>query len=325
MAPQVSVALASCNGEKYLSEQIRSVLSQSRRDLELVVVDDASSDGTARIAEAAESGDSRVRFYRNPERLGLVANFLRAVSLCRGEFVAYSDQDDAWLPHKIETLSRLLEKDPAATLVYSDLEICGEDLRHSQGSFLRRAGLAPFSGKLGERAFLKNLAPGCSMLFRRPVAQLIARCFEDRAFMELNRAKALDDTPYMHDHLALVLASGLGKIACSPKKLVRYRQHGSNNIGAFYKAQDSRRAFIDRLAKRIQALAPYRKELPRIDWGRLDSFLKNYSSPKRPPMPGFLPFFLFMRNAGLKDRALGALDCFLPDVYEKARTYAKSK
>ena len=90
----VSVALAVYNGEKYLREQVESILSQTYSDIELVMTDDNSSDGSWKVMNAMADGDSRIRIYHNERNLGFQRNFQKAISLCRGEFVSLSDQDD---------------------------------------------------------------------------------------------------------------------------------------------------------------------------------------------------------------------------------------
>jgi len=116
-APLVSVALGACNGEAFIEAQLESVLAQSHRAIEVLVVDDASDDRTPDIVAAFAARDPRVRLQRNPHRLGVNANFARAFSLCSGDFIAPCDQDDVWMPEKIE---RLLAAIGDADLAYAD-------------------------------------------------------------------------------------------------------------------------------------------------------------------------------------------------------------
>jgi hypothetical protein len=116
-SPLVSVALCTCNGEAYIEAQLASVLAQTHRELELVVVDDASNDRTVEIVEEAARRDHRIQLHRNPRRLGVNANFARAFSLCRGDFIAPCDQDDVWSARKLETLMAAIGD---ADLAYGD-------------------------------------------------------------------------------------------------------------------------------------------------------------------------------------------------------------
>ncbi len=319
----VSIALAAYRGERFLEEQVKSILAQTHTDLELVIVDDASPDGTYALIQSLAAKDSRIKPHRNEKTSGLVSNFMKAVSLCQGEYTAFSDQDDGWAPEKIERLLRLLKADPKNMLAYSDLEIADESLMVSQGSFWKRSRIAPFSGSLGERALLKNISPGCSMLFRKEVAGLLSDCYRDPAFASRNCAAVLDETPFMHDHLAQVLAAGRGDIVYTPQKLVRYRQHSSNTIGAFYRARDSRHDFARLLKARLEALESFRPKLPGIDWGKMDRFARFYAMDGRAPMPDCISYFMFLRNGTLSGRLLGSADCLFPSVYQKVRSHAK--
>lgn len=319
----VSIAMATYRGERFLETQVNSILAQSHADLEVVICDDASQDGTYALIESLASKDGRVRPFRNDKTIGLVSNFMKAVTLCRGEYVAFSDQDDVWEPKKIEMLLKLLVGAKQNMLAYSDLEIFDDVTGYTQGSFWRKSRISPFAGHLGEKALLKNISPGCSMLFRRPVADGIAACFADPVFMANNRSAVLDETPFMHDHLAQAIASGLGRLVYTRQKLVRYRQHASNMIGAFYRARDSREEFARFLWRRLESLRSQRRTLKRIDWKRITAFAETFAKDGREPAPGFLPYFLFLRNDSLKDRLLGGVDCFMPGIYRKARRYAK--
>lgn len=100
----ISIAMTTYNGEKYLQEQIDSILAQTIQDFELVVCDDCSTDGTWDILTEYKEADPRISLYRNKENLGVKSNFEKAMSLCKGEYIALSDQDDIWMPNHLEVL-----------------------------------------------------------------------------------------------------------------------------------------------------------------------------------------------------------------------------
>ena len=100
----VSIAMACFNGEKYLRQQLDSILAQTVSGWELVACDDASTDGTLAILEEYAARDPRIRVSGNAENLGFKKNFERALSLCRGDFVALSDQDDVWTEDHLAVL-----------------------------------------------------------------------------------------------------------------------------------------------------------------------------------------------------------------------------
>lgn len=295
--------MAVFNGEKYLEEQIRSLQAQTDGDWELVAVDDASLDGSFSILLAMAQKDERLRVFRNERNVGYVANFSKALSLATGDFMCFCDQDDRWRPKKIARLRSVLEKNKHTMLVYSDLEVCDESLRPVHGSFWRRAGIRPLAGKPGARIVLRNLAPGCSMMFRREVAALYSRLPEKK--------------PFMHDHLALILASFLGRIDFTREKLVLYRQHGANSIGAFSGSPADRAAACRNLEEKI-AFFRALPEAP-IDLGRLERFAAVLRDGSVWPRPDLARYFLFLRSDRLRDQLLGWAEMLLPSVYNKLR------
>jgi glycosyltransferase involved in cell wall biosynthesis len=102
--PLVSIALCTYNGEKYIRQQLDSIINQTYQNLEIVIVDDSSSDDTYNIAGNYAQKDSRIKCFRNEVNLGFNKNFEKAIKLTTGAFIAISDQDDIWLPQKIESL-----------------------------------------------------------------------------------------------------------------------------------------------------------------------------------------------------------------------------
>ena len=99
-----SIAMNTYNGEKFLREQLDSILAQSVSDFELVVCDDCSSDSTWTILQEYQKKDARIKVVHNEHNLGFVKNFEKAVSLCKGDYIALSDQDDIWKSNHLEIL-----------------------------------------------------------------------------------------------------------------------------------------------------------------------------------------------------------------------------
>lgn len=100
----ISIALATYNGSKYLREQLDSILAQSMDDFEVVACDDCSTDETPQILQEYASRDSRFKVYQNAKNLGFKKNFEHILSLCKGDFIAFCDQDDIWEPDHLEVL-----------------------------------------------------------------------------------------------------------------------------------------------------------------------------------------------------------------------------
>lgn len=98
----ISIAMITYNGEKYLREQLDSILNQTYSDFELIICDDCSKDMTVSILQEYTRKDSRIKLYINEENLGFKKNFEKAILLCNGEYIALSDQDDIWINNKLE-------------------------------------------------------------------------------------------------------------------------------------------------------------------------------------------------------------------------------
>ena len=126
---KTSIAMATYNGAKYLQEQLDSFAAQTRVPDELVICDDHSSDATvATLSRFAQTASFNVRIVVNDVNLGFVQNFERALSLCKGDLIFLSDQDDVWFDSKIEEIVRYMEENPRYLVVTNDQIITDADL-----------------------------------------------------------------------------------------------------------------------------------------------------------------------------------------------------
>jgi glycosyltransferase involved in cell wall biosynthesis len=204
--------MATWNGERHLREQLDTVFAQTWPNLEVVASDDASTDGTAAIL--AEYARHRgLRYEANPRRLGLVKNFERAISLCRGDcdYIALCDQDDLWKPHKIETL---VSEIGGFTLIYGNIqeiltpagEVRIEEAFAPTFDFARRHG----TGKPTRYLLAENWVVSHSLLFKRELVE-----------------HALPIPPHQpfHDGWLALIASKLGGIRYLDRRLQVYREH----------------------------------------------------------------------------------------------------
>lgn len=165
---KISIAMATYNGAKYLREQLESFNTQIRKPDELVVCDDASTDETIDILNEYKSNVSfDMQVYVNPANLGYVQNFNKALSLCTGDFVFLSDQDDVWFKDKISTLAEEAAQDLHSVVFMNDAELTLQDLTPTGLTKLgqiRSAGLSDELFIMGScaavrRNFLKKVLP----------------------------------------------------------------------------------------------------------------------------------------------------------------------
>src|SRR6185295_14781386 len=124
---KISIAMCTYNGARFLPAQLESIVRQSRPPDEIVICDDRSTDDTRALLQQV-ANDARFQINLNENNLGTVKNFEQAVSLCTGDVIALSDQDDVWREDKLQTIEAAFERNPKAGLVFSDAEIVDETL-----------------------------------------------------------------------------------------------------------------------------------------------------------------------------------------------------
>lgn len=126
---RISIALATYNGDTYLQDQLNSYIAQERLPDEMVVCDDVSKDETVAILEAFKKvAPFEVQIIKNETNLGYTKNFEKALSLCSGDIVFFSDQDDVWLPNKISTMEKVFNDNPNVSVLIHDGELVDENL-----------------------------------------------------------------------------------------------------------------------------------------------------------------------------------------------------
>ena len=136
MEEQIDVLLASYNGEKYIEAQISSILNQTYKNIKLIISDDCSTDGTKKILKEYAQKDDRIELYLQEKNLGVVKNIEFLLKKVSSNLYMLSDQDDVWLPEKIEKSAKLL-KENDADLVFGDLKIVDKDLNTIKDSFAK--------------------------------------------------------------------------------------------------------------------------------------------------------------------------------------------
>jgi glycosyltransferase involved in cell wall biosynthesis len=136
----LTVVLATCNGARFIGEQLDSIAAQLQPDDEIIVSDDASTDDT--VATITRREDRRIRILANRERVGYVRNFERAIAQATGSLVFFSDQDDVWLPGKVTALQAALQGSACAA---SDAVVVDEDLNLLHRSYFELRGVTSFS------------------------------------------------------------------------------------------------------------------------------------------------------------------------------------
>lgn len=221
---KISVVVCTYNGERFLAEQLQSILDQTHPPDDIIVSDDGSSDSTLDIVSEFSSRDSgsrkpvwTIQSRRKP--LGVAGNFASALTKAQGEFIVLADQDDVWEPNRLERGLAQFRDD--VLLVHCDATLIDEAgqptgclmsaLRLTSGE--RRSLL---SGNALDALLRRNLVTGATTMIRASLLQQALPIPEG----------------WVHDEWLALVAAVQGGVVFSEESLIRYRQHGSNEIGA---------------------------------------------------------------------------------------------
>ena len=209
----VSIVMCTYNGSRFVAEQIESICHQTYEQLQIIIVDDASTDTTYDIVKQWAARDKRIQAYKNENNLGFNLNFNKACKLATGDFIAIADQDDIWGKEKIEKLLVKISESPDTLLVH-----CISARFEEFGKFhLKSHKLVNYlAGEDVRNFFLSNFISGHNILFRRSL---------------LEKSLPFPGTVY-YDWWLVAVASCNGAIEVVPEILVWHRVHDSNATGA---------------------------------------------------------------------------------------------
>jgi glycosyltransferase involved in cell wall biosynthesis len=313
----VEILLSVHNGEKHLSQQLKSLENQRDIEWKLLVRDDGSTDSSPKILEKFKNkyGD-KIRILQDGRgNIGICRSYSCLMSEASSCYVMFCDQDDVWLPEKIKkTFSRMkqleIEKGKdIPLLVHCDLMVTDEALSVRHDSFWAYQGLNPQHASQLNRQLLTNTVTGCSMMINRPLLEL---------------AGPIPPEALIHDWWIAQTASAFGEVACIPESLVLYRQHSTNSIGA------QRHTFTNFVKKLVNIMTDVRarKLFALLTEGQLrqgEAFFKRYenllTSTQKNIFQNYfklystLPFFRFgimarnglWKNGFLRNMAMGLI------------------
>lgn len=241
--PLISIVMAVYEPNlQWFREQLDSLEAQTYPNLELLVIDDCSPTVPFEtvqqyIVESIRSFPYRVQ--RNEKNLGSNGTFEKLTQQARGKYIAYCDQDDVWLPEKLEILQRTIEQ-TSAKLVCSDMYIIDGQGRQTADSItkVRRHHVFNSGEDLAEGLLFHNFVTGCTMLIPAEIAR-----------------KAIPFCPYMvHDHYLALYAALHGTIQSVMQPLIRYRIHGNNQTGVLAGVVDKDTYFHIRIEEAINKM-----------------------------------------------------------------------
>lgn len=222
---KISVAMCTYNGAAFLSEQLESILAQSRLPDEIVVCDDGSTDEThALLKQFAAMSPVPFSLHFNEKNLGSVKNFEKAIHLCTGDVIALSDQDDVWRPDKLHLTEDAFRKAPKTGLVFSDAEIVDENLKPLDRKMWDDIGFDAHKRKLVRLGRALEVlvtgwtVTGATMAFRSKFVKL--------------SLPIPDAIAMIHDGWIALTVATVADVVMIEETLIKYRQHGKQQIGA---------------------------------------------------------------------------------------------
>jgi glycosyltransferase involved in cell wall biosynthesis len=220
----ISVAMCTFEGSKFLEKQLESIAKQSIRPEELIICDDGSTDSTHAIVEGfSQRGFFPTKLFRNEVRLRVVQNFTQAISLCASNYIALSDQDDIWLPNRLElTLQAMKEAEKEfgtalPLIVHSDLSVIDAGGKTIAPSFMSLRRIKHYEDVPLPNLMMQNFVTGSTILINRSLAEV---------------ALPIPAEALMHDWWLALIAAAVGKIVFIDHPTVLYRQHEANVVGA---------------------------------------------------------------------------------------------
>lgn len=249
----VDILLATYNGEKYIEQQLDSLINQTYKDIKIIIRDDASNDSTPTILQSyarqypdiiqlVDVKDKCTVTNADTEPHGATYNFMKLMSYATGNYIMFCDQDDYWLPNKVEvTISRMMniEKKKKATpiLVYSDYKVVDSNL-HSLNVKEKNMHIHGHNTTFN-RLLVQNYVTGCTMMINKALYEGMRKSKSNE--MKLEQEDSAVSTnwnlPYsksiiMHDWFIALYAAAFGVIEHIPEVTMLYRQHGDNVYGA---------------------------------------------------------------------------------------------
>lgn len=221
---KTAILMASYQGERYLREQLDSILAQTYTEWELFVHDDGSTDHTCSILDEYEAEyPDRIHVIRTDPCGGALKNYFYLMKSVEAPYVMFCDQDDVWLREKIEnTVDKMKEMEgqfgsETPLLVHSDLTVVDKSLNVISESFFRYQHLRSERNNFSE-LLVQNIITGCTAMINRSLCELVS--------VDINVENLI-----MHDWWCALVAAYFGKIGKVDGSIL-YRQHGGNAMGA---------------------------------------------------------------------------------------------
>ena len=220
----IDILVAVYNGEKYLKEQLNSLINQTYKDINIIIRDDGSTDNSLDIIKEFK--------FEHPEKTTLIKgnptksaknNFFELLNHAKSDYIMFCDHDDIWLENKVElTLAKMQETEETygnsiPVLCHTDLKVVDKNLNELHKSFFKMQKFDITKTSLN-RALVQNIVTGCTMMINKPLIDLAKNTNSENVIM--------------HDWWLFLIASAFGRVEVVNSPTILYRQHESNQLGA---------------------------------------------------------------------------------------------
>lgn len=302
----IDILMAAYNSEKYIAEQIDSILNQTYTSYHLYIYDDLSTDNTLDILSKYKlQHNNKISYIQNKERLGILKNFSKMMENSKADYIMFSDHDDVWFNNKIEisynkmkALEKIYSKD-TPLLVFTDKIVTDSSLNVINHSHNKSERLNAAHTSLN-RLLMSNVVSGCTVMINKPLKKICGH---------------INENAIMHDYWLALTAASFGHIGFINQPTMYYRQHNNNSFGAksysfkmiLNKLKSGRQNMQQAVLKNILQAESFYNQYEHLFSNENKKILKEFISLKEKKHLSFINTVIkngfyksgFIRNAGL--------------------------
>ena len=257
---KISVALCTYNGQQFIDEQLDSIFTQTFPVDEVIICDDCSNDNTVEIIQKyMVKYPSIIQLYINEKQLKTIKNFEKAISLTTGDYIFLCDQDDIWIPQKVQKMIKNMKENPRALLLFSNGDLIDDDGTYLNTTLWKEWGFDENAKKIWENMsaafsnllYNKNYVTGATVLFNQNLKKIA---------MPINLPNG-----YYHDTWFAIHAAGENGLFYMDESLIKYRIHKNQQVGITKGGENSHAVFnannisVEQFVKKIYKKFPKQK------------------------------------------------------------------
>ncbi|MQB80812.1 glycosyltransferase family 2 protein [Lactobacillus reuteri] len=264
----VAILMSTYNGEKYLEEQVKSIISQDYTDWHLYIRDDGSTDNTVSLIKKITRDNEKITFLNEnkPKNLGVTGSFMDLLANTKAQYYMFSDQDDYWMEDKISAALKKMQASEIGDMpicVHSNLTVVDTNLHGDSLMNSSEEHWSDFKSML-----FANCVTGCTMMINQELKNLI----------DFNKVKS--NKLYVHDWWIALVAAAFGKVVYLDRSTILYRQHQGNVIGSNKRTTlfNKNEPFNGRVIRMVKITSDFWQAYGSKLTGQNKNYVKNYAS-----------------------------------------------